>query len=231
MSARRKARRPASRPASGRPSAVSVAVLCLALGLQSGLYHQQQIAAYTPHRELTNMALADWWRDAWEQLPRLRTDTRGRGEHPLNLQYAGDPETLRRALEAAGWRPAQTLGWNSLLHLLTPSLTLQQLPVLPQVHDGRHESLALEKPLADGGRLVLRLWPADIRLQPGRVPLWVGNVSAQTQRRILRLFNFPETLGEFGAARAQLTDDSRALRQRLPTTADRSGPVLIDGTN
>jgi undecaprenyl-diphosphatase len=198
--------------------------------VQSVLYHQQQVAKYTPHRELSEMPLAGWWRGGWQQLPRLRADTRGRGEHPLNLQYAGDLERLQQALEPAGWRQAQTLGWHNLLRLLTPSLALQELPVLPQVHDGRHESLALEKPLRDGGRLVLRLWPADTRLEPGRAPLWLGNVSAQIQRRMLGLFNFPQTMDDFDAARAQLIHDSRALRQRLPAAAGRSGTVLIDGT-
>ena len=116
------------------------------------------------------------------------------------------------------------------LRLLSPSLPLQELPVLPQVHDGRHESFALEKPLADGGRLVLRLWPANIQLQPDDEPLWLGNVSTQSQRRLLGLFNFPQTLGEFDAARAELINDSQSVRQRLPEPAVEAGPLLVDGT-
>jgi undecaprenyl-diphosphatase len=212
-------------------SLASVAALCLGLGLQTWLYHQQQVAQYTPQRPQAEMALADWWRDGWQQLPRLRVDTRGRGEHPFNVQYAGDLGTLQRVLEPAGWRPVQPLGWHNLLHLLSPSLTLQQLPVLPQVHDGRHESLALEKPLANGGRLVLRLWPADVRLSPTREPLWLGNVSAQAQRRMLHLFNFPQTLAQSDFASAQLSDDSRALRQRLPDPVAHPHFFLIDGSS
>ena len=222
-----------SRLATGWPalSAVSIAALCLGLGLQSGLYHQQQVAAYTPQRDLTQMTLADWWLDGWQEMPHLRTDLRGRGEHPFNFQYAGALATLQQALEPAGWRPAEPLGWHNLLHLLSPSLTLQELPVLPQVHDGRHESLALEKELEGGGRLVLRLWPANVQLLPRGEPLWLGSVSAQSRRRMLGLFNFPQTLGTFDAPRSQLIDDSRSLRQRLPAPETRARPLLIDGSS
>lgn len=205
-------------------SALAAAVLGLSLGLQGWFYHQQQVVAYTPQRAQQELALEAWWEDAWRHLPAMRSDTRGEGAHALNLQYAGSLTALQQALAPSGWRSAQALDWHNVLRLLSPSLALQALPVPPQVHDGRHESLALEKPLADGGRLVLRLWPADIRLLPDGQPLWLGNVSTQAQRRLMRLFNFPQTAPDFAPALAQLVADNRRLPQAFP--ALEAGPGL-----
>lgn len=203
--------------------------LALAFGVSTWRHHQQEMSVLAPQKAVVEMTEADWWEQAWRQLPGTRLDTRHRLNHPLNLQYLGTPEELTTALSGQGWRPAERLAWGNLLKLLSPSLPLDQLPVLPQVHDGRHEVLSLDKALGDGPRLVLRLWPADVRLQPGNHPLWLGNVSIQRQERVLELLNFPRTdetaydrawqtlLGDLGAVTyKQPAGERNLLLLRLP---------------
>ena len=99
---------------------------------------------------------------------------------------------------------------------MSPSLGLGELPLLPQVHDGRHESLALVKYSDQDHRLVLRLWPAGVRLEAEDTRLWLGNVSSQQQERILRLFNFPLIQADFASPYAQLLEDLGAIPHRTP---------------
>ena len=122
---------------------------------------------------------------------------------------------LQASLGQKGWQPADMLSLRNMLKLLSPKLELEQLPLLPQVHDGRHESLALVKDTVDGKRYVIRLWPAHIELTPGQRPLWIGNVSEIHKALTLELFTFPETGDDFHAPFALLLEDSRGLTQSL----------------
>ena len=195
-----------------RPLSLAAATLLLiAVAVESGLSHQRQLQLHTPNIAVSEMAADQWWRSAWQELPSQRNDTRNKQQHPLNLQYAGSLMWLKGRLSESGWRSATVLSWNSLLMLLSPSLSLPELPVLPQVHDGRHDQLVLEKILAGDRRLVLRLWSTDVRLRPGQEPLWLGSVSEQNQVRILGLLTFAETAKAFRPAFEALLQDTAAL--------------------
>jgi hypothetical protein len=137
---------------------------------------------------------ADAWRsEVWRELPSHREDLRQRSRDPLTLQYAGPLDELRTALAAKGWESATMLDWSNLIKLLSPSLPLQDLPILPQVHDGHHESLTLVKPQGMDHRRVLRLWETPYRIGDDQTPLWIGNLTGQTKKPILDLIAVPTT--------------------------------------
>lgn len=151
---------------------------------------------------------ADAWQEGlWRQLPAWRDDLRQQQNHPFNLQYAGDPQALARLLGPKGWEPAPILDWGNSLKLLSPELPLQELPVLPQVHEGRHGTFVLVKNLPDGGRLVLRLWDSGYRLGEAETPLWIGTVSDQIKLTPLGLFAIPTTSDRFRDAYRSLLED------------------------
>lgn len=195
----------------------ALAAMLLALTISSQFFHDRHLAGYRPVVSITEMPAGYWWREGWVELPRRRLDTQQSLNQPLNIQYAGSLEALGSDLARAGWRPAPMLQWNNLLKLLSPSLPLQQLPVLPQVHDGRHESLTLEKPLDGDRRLVLRLWPAQVQLNPGALPLWLGLAGEQQQVRVAGLLTYAATSGDFADALAQLTADVQPFLQLQPS--------------
>src|SRR3546814_17575994 len=70
------------------------------------------------------------------------------------------------------------LGPGQVLHWLTSSATIAELPVMPQVNGGEHPALVRRLPINDHQQYFLRLWPSHIRLDDGR-PLWVGSVMLQ----------------------------------------------------
>ena len=174
-------------------AALSSAALVLAYGVASLSFHAAHLALYQPKRESITLSagpMAGPGRGA--TLPQWREDIQGMNGQPLNLQYAGDPRVLTQALAAQGWRAADTLSFENALRLLSPSLSLMELPLIPHVHDGHHEDLGLIKQEGEDGRRVLRLW-ATPYLIDGRQPLWIGNITTQHKRLILNLLAIPAT--------------------------------------
>jgi undecaprenyl-diphosphatase len=92
-----------------------------------------------------------------------------------------------------------------------------QLPLLPHVHDGRHETLALMYPVKGkpDQRLVLRLWPTEKMLQVPRTPIWVGTVAEERISRPLAWFNLPQDGQDFNAPRQVLLESISGLQARL----------------
>ncbi len=161
---------------------------------------------------LTTLADRDWWTDGWQSLPAAREDLRGRADHPINVHYAGDLMALRQALLRQGWAtpvPLDALNWMRWFG----GGSLKTLPLLPQVHDGRHESLLLIKPTTAERRLVaLRLWDSGVRLAPGAAPLWIGTASTVAPHRPFPGLVVPRTAGDFNGARDALAHDLRTAR-------------------
>ncbi|MCB1559750.1 MAG: VTT domain-containing protein [Xanthomonadales bacterium] len=149
-----------------------------------------------------------WWHDGWQQLPDRRNELRSRDGWPLNVQFAGGLEQLRRDLGAAGWQVTRTGGWVDLLRSLDADATPENLPLLPASHNGRPDALVMSRPGSDANsRYVLRLWPSRLQLADGAVPVWQGTIAAmQFEHRLSWL-----SVWLFDADRA----DDRAARQLL----------------
>lgn len=195
---------------------VSLAALGLIYGIQTYRLQAPEVAAIRPAQPLHSTSTDAWMSELWRQLPTWREDLRQQHDHPFNFQYAGDPAALTEVLAPAGWRHAPMLDWGNSLKLLSPELLLQELPVLPQVHNGHHNAFAWVKPLSDGGRLVLRLWPSGYRLGDTDQPLWIGTVSEQTKLTPLGLLTIPATSNSFHGAFETLHTDLRAVRPEQP---------------
>jgi hypothetical protein len=170
---------------------VALVALVGSLSLHSWILGDRDLARLTPPARTETLTRADWLDSGWARLPSRREDISQRDKQPLTLQYAGDPALLAEALAGAGWVPAELLDWENAIRLLSPSLRLAELPVVPQVHDGHHEGLVLTR-AEDEEREVLRLWSTRFRLDDGR-PLWVGNVSRQRKSVLFDLVAFPAT--------------------------------------
>ena len=168
--------------------------------------------------------------------PRPPGALRTQDQHRLSIQLAGDPADLAQALGPRGWRPAETLDWGNALRLLSPSVPLAEMPLIPQVAAGRPEALTL---VQDGpeGRRALRLWPTRFRLVEGP-PLWVGYVSGLHRESIMDILAFaatdpagnglpPGAQADLDAAAAGLPEGSRLLL--VPPTWDPRVGVIGTG--
>jgi undecaprenyl-diphosphatase len=202
-----------------RVSGVTAAVLAVALGARAFAAVDAELATYRTEPPTLSWTMDGWWQQDWRTLPATRDDLRRSRGHPLTLQYAGSLDAVQARLTAAGWQRVSTAEPRDTLKLLSTSLPLRDLPVLPQVHDGRHESLVMVKPDGDGRRWVLRLWPAWRSLDPGAVPLWIGNVGRQERRELVGMLAYPVTTDGFGPGLEVFVNDLGWPQVRTPDPA------------
>ncbi len=191
-------------------SAVLLGTLLLAGSWHVLHDHRSDMHRYALHHESRHWSTQDWWQSDWRRLPVYRGDLRGRPAQPLTVQWAGDLERIRAQLAAQGWQRPVNLSPATALLWLSPNPQLAALPVLPQVHDGRHDVLRLIHPGNSAASLyVLRLWRADVLLDSARQPLWIGDVSE------LRLARKTPLIAYLRSAR----DFDRPLAALLPALA------------
>ncbi|MCB1824858.1 MAG: VTT domain-containing protein [Candidatus Competibacteraceae bacterium] len=167
------------------------------------------------------LTLARWWTADWRELPQQRLDFRGHRRRDLVLQWAGSRKALESRLRAAGWQPAPALTWKGVLLWLNPQVELRELPVLPQIHAGREDALALvrydDQP---DTRWVLRFWDIDARLREGNLPIWVGSLIRQKKEPRMRLFTFAVDDPQSRAPGDLLAPVWRGLRTRVVNGAN-----------
>ncbi|MEZ5543283.1 MAG: phosphatase PAP2 family protein [Pseudomonadota bacterium] len=138
-----------------------------------------ELAHYTPPNSIQRISGRTWRTSGWETAPAFRIDLEGRNEQPLNFQWAGTLQSLQQALTRTGWHPAPALSPLTAMRWLAPAPAIDELPVLPEVNDGRHQQLLLLGPAGADPRqrTVLRLWPSHMQLLDSGYPVWAGKVS------------------------------------------------------
>lgn len=224
-------------PTAGRGRQLSALALVLVLiggTLYSAHYLPRDLQRYATQRVDTVLTVSGWLDGDWQRLPRLRNDLRLRRNHPFTLQWAGSLEPLEHRLSANGWQVARPLTWRDAL-LWFGGSSDDQRPILPQIHDGDHESLILWR-RADlpGERLVIRLWKVPYRLQPGAAQLYAGNISRLASETVLPSLTLPRTQDDFNAPLAALPEALGPLLlaevqrgERVSDAAGWSGRVLL----
>jgi len=170
--------------------AYSVIALLVTDLLHVSLHFRADLERYQPQTVTRTLTRAQWQQDGWQSLPQQRKDFRGNRRQDFVLQWAGTREDLEQRLRAVGWQPAPA-SLRSMLLWLSPQVQLRELPVLPQIHDGREDELRLAYYGADPeSRWVLRFWEVGVRLQEGDLPVWAGSLSRQQLEPRMSLFTF-----------------------------------------
>lgn len=187
-------------------ASVSLLALLIAGGWHIAARYLSDTERYAVRQPIMVLAEEAWWEDAWQTLPTWRLDMEGEYEQPLTVQWAGSLESLRDALRVQGWQAPLPLSGRNWLLWLDITRPAMQLPVLPHVHDGRNEALALIRTVADrtDKRLVLRLWPAQAMLRERAQPLWIGTVTLETIHRPLAWFGLPRDGDDYNVPREVL---------------------------
>lgn len=174
-------RRHASGPPKAPARVITLGLILLAISsTHTSLQTQQNMALYTPTQQHKVITLQQWLSHQWQALPMARDDLRNLHRHPLSLQWAGKLQDIQQNLFREGWKIPAAIDSTHLLHWLNPNPTIDVIPVLPQVHGGRYETLRLVKYLPNSREvLAIRLWDSGIIVHQANkeIPLWIGNIS------------------------------------------------------
>ncbi len=163
-----------------------VGVYALSLGLAWSVPTPNRSNVPVP-REIS---AEQWQSGAWRDMAHSRIDIAGRDKQPLSLQWAGSLDEITKALLDAGWTAPPNLSGTNALRWLTGAASVADLPVLPQVHAGRHPALSLFRVSDDNHAELLRLWPTRLQLNDGR-RVWLGSITRVEARTLYRLFRYP----------------------------------------
>ena len=188
---------------------LAVATLLLMTAFYSAQQLDKDLVFYRP---LTTSPLAlntnDWIDGGWKALPAYRDDLEARHLHPLDLQWGGELQAIATYLKSHGWRSAKSADAHSMLTFFNTDADIQEIPVLPQVHQGETQRLLLVRDLEEDSRLLaLRLWGTEYRISDQNVPLWVGNISYLSIDTRLRLLRFLRTGADFSGALQLFTEN------------------------
>jgi undecaprenyl-diphosphatase len=204
-------------------------VICMLLLVAAGSWHTRlsdhdnALAHYTPDATLRRITAATWRNAGWETAPAYRIDLEGRNEQPFNFQWAGSLAALRAVLAPAGWHAAPTLSPLTAINWLAPDPGIDELPVLPEVNDGQHQTLLLVGPPGDDRhrRMVLRLWPSGLQLLDKGQPVWLGKVAIQYLEDRLPLITYLRTAEDYSTPLLPLASALRANAQVRVATRQR----------
>lgn len=97
---------------------------------------------------------------------------------PINLALVGSADEVKGILQAAGWVPADPLGWKSDLKIAADTVLSRpyaDAPVSSLYLWGKKEDLAFEQPVGNNPRERhhVRFWKSEAMDDLGR-PLWAG---------------------------------------------------------
>ncbi|MGD8206886.1 MAG: LssY C-terminal domain-containing protein, partial [Thiohalocapsa sp.] len=209
-------------PGLGLPLAAGISLLG-ALTLAGAIDARHGLDRYVPSPALERISVAQWQRRGCDLLPQHRRDLWHRDGRPFQIAYAGDLGALAEALRGLGWRRAERLSWGNALKLLSPSTPLAELPIIPHVHDGHHEELALVKDLSADRRIVLRLWSTQCRIDQD-VTIYVGKATLLEKESVVDLIALPLTARNLGEPKRSLHDD---LAAAPGLRVDTGAPTLV----
>lgn len=177
-------------------------VLLLVVGSwQTRQHFSRELALYEPRIQMQSIMQADWVKAGWESLPAYRVDLEGGHSQPINFQWGGSLATLQLVLIKQGWQPAPTLSPVSAMNWLAPEPDINTLPVLPEVHDGQHQTLFMIAPHAADEELltVVRLWPSNRRLAGSGSTIWMGKVASLYVENRLPLVSYLRSRNDYVA--------------------------------
>lgn len=175
-------------------------------------------APSAPTPRVLELAEERWWETDWQLLPARRIDLGGPNQEPMVIQWAADRRSLEAALTEGGFVTPRTFGFDSLLLPLNTDGGLDERPLLPRAHQGRHEDLAMVR--YDPGndeRWVARFWHSGYQTEAG-LPIWLSQFSRQRLGSPTVLFSLVEERPATGASLLQFLSPS--VDSRAPSNAE-----------
>lgn len=181
---------------------LAMSVLLLAASWQWYIGLDADRARYRPSAALQQSSTAQWRSATFSGQPAYRVDLAERRRYPLNLQWRGELADIRAQLTSQGWLDHSHFKAKQALLWLSKTRPIDELALLPQVHDGRAQALAMLLPIDTEREWVLRLWHSGWQLDG--TALWLGSIAPYRLENLLDNLRVPWLEGDFDAGPALL---------------------------
>jgi hypothetical protein len=157
---------------------VTLISFALFIPLDYKLNARKMLLNATPVWDTQTMPLTDWWNKNSDVIPLYRTGNFGYPAEVLNIEWAAyNLQVIRLQLLKNNWQPAST-GITTFFSRLESQKTINHLDILPTLYADQRPSLVMTKIIPGiSGKIVLRLWPANVILQPEKLTLYVGTMN------------------------------------------------------
>lgn len=133
----------------------------------------------------------DWWNNAWQTLPKERTNRQSVAARRFNFQFAGQFEDLEKLLLAHEWQKADPANFSWLMLSMNPEPTEFLLPPLKRDYLGHADDLLLHRLGGDpSAQETIRLWDSGVRLKPSGTPVYLGQVAEEVLVKRLKFFSY-----------------------------------------
>lgn len=169
---------------------------------------------YTPQQQIQTQTLSHWQQTGWQELASHRVDIFGQQKQVFNVQWAGSLQQLEAQLNTQGWLVIDKLNMKTALRWLSPNTPIEQLPFLPQVHDGHYPSWQISSP---SHAFILRLWPSQTVISENKQPVWIGYIAPQQLANPLPLLALPTIGHDVDSALSSLQDTIATLNANQGT--------------
>lgn len=133
------------------------------------------------------MGTDSWLESGWELLPVSRQGINANRNDLFNLQWLGTKKELSSQLSQMGFSKSGNSA-KVFSNWFLASVKINQLPILPHIHQGEYETLRYYRYDKDNKELtVLRLWPSNYKLKQNNPlrPLWFGSINFMEIKRNL----------------------------------------------
>jgi undecaprenyl-diphosphatase len=193
---------------------VTIGAILLSAVAHWHLNYEREWQRYADKADMPVQHLSDWPNDDWRTLPAFRNDLANTSGYPFNLQWNDSMATIKETLTANGWVGAVQLTLPSSMKWLSKHTPINERPILPQVHKGKHETMSLSYYDKDSEKLwVIRFWPANSSWN--NKPVWLGQIATMQTKSFLSLFHYPITQRKFITPLKLLQQQLKQLNIRI----------------
>lgn len=138
---------------------------------------------------ITKQSRQYWAQSGWQVLQKQQLSKLISHNKAITLQWLSKKEDIIARLHAAGWELAPKPNVRNTLLCLNPQVTLQDLPILPNIHESSKNELQMVRYINQNPnkRWLLRLWdiyPSIIE----NTTMWVGTINQQEKWQLGFLF-------------------------------------------
>jgi len=195
-----------------------ILAIILSAGLHSQLHFDREFNRYTHNSTQQIKLLNNWLEQDWKKLEPYRNDLAHSSAYPFNVQWADSLEQIEKKLQLHSWQAAPRLNPANIMKWLSNQTPLKERPILPHVHNDKHESLAMTYfDKKQNKYWVIRFWQS--RYKTKTKPVWLGEIAPMQSKSFLGVLHYPVTQQIFTEPlellTQQLSDQIQKIESRI----------------